>query len=142
MTELKTPPGGGAGSGLASGRSSTENTKPSNCSQCGSVTVSRVGKGQTGDYIGRPFRWLKGSPLANPYRLPPNETEAERAECIARYEAWLRERLQEDGAERAALDDLIQRYRNGEDISLLCWCKPKACHGDVIARLIAEEVSE
>ena len=34
-------------------------------------------------------RRLSSSPFANPFKLPRNASDAERAECIAMYERWL-----------------------------------------------------
>jgi hypothetical protein len=70
-------------------------------------------------YIGRPTRW------GNPYVMGRDGT---RAEVIVKYEAWLRT---QDHL-MAALPELRGRV-------LGCWCKPEACHGDVLARL-ADEV--
>jgi hypothetical protein len=34
------------------------------------------------------------------------------------------------------VDEIYEKYINGEDIYLECYCKPKRCHGDVIAEKI------
>jgi len=76
-----------------------------------------------GHYIGRP------SPLGNPYHVG-----RDRAACIAKYEAWLK-----DTPPQATLDalfDLIREHRKIGGLTLICWCAPLACHGDVLARLI------
>lgn len=69
-------------------------------------------------YIGRPTKW------GNPFTLTAG---GDRVAVIARYEAWLRTqpRLM------AALGELRGKV-------LGCWCAPKACHGDVLARLADE----
>jgi hypothetical protein len=46
-----------------------------------------------------------------------------------------------------AFDEIYEHYKNGEDIYLQCFCKPNACHGDVIAdklqrKLIKEKIGE
>jgi hypothetical protein len=77
-------------------------------------------------YIGRPNgRWrLKGSKWANPYVLNRDGT---REEVLAKYEAHVRA----DPALLAALPELRGKV-------LACWCKPLACHGDVLVRLLEE----
>ena len=62
-------------------------------------------------YIGRPSKW--GNPFSN----------GTREENIAKYKKWLRT----DGP----IDDIHEL--KGKILG--CWCAPKACHGDVLARL-------
>jgi hypothetical protein len=66
-------------------------------------------------YIGRPSKW------GNPFVVGEH---GERGKCIALYERW----LCENEALIAALDELC-------GLVLGCWCAPRACHGDVLARL-------
>jgi hypothetical protein len=64
-----------------------------------------------------------------------------RDESIDRYEPWLREKLKNDPAVKAAFDALASFYRDFGELTLICWCKPKRCHGDIIARMIEEAVN-
>ena len=46
-----------------------------------------------------------------------------------------------------AFDEIYEHYKNGEDVYLQCFCKPNACHGDVIAeelqkKLVREKLAE
>jgi hypothetical protein len=66
-------------------------------------------------YIGRPSKW------GNPFVIGCDGT---RDDVIARYEAWLLEQPELV----AALPELAGK-------TLGCWCAPRACHGDVLARL-------
>ena len=50
-----------------------------------------------------------------------------REQVIARYERWLRSR-----------PELLAQLGELEGKTLGCWCAPRACHGDVLARLAAE----
>lgn len=72
-------------------------------------------------YIGRPSRW------GNPF---PMKHESERADVIERYRRWLHEQIL---AGRITLDEL--RALDGKTLG--CYCAPKACHGDVLARAVA-----
>lgn len=72
-----------------------------------------------GVYIGRP------SKFGNPFVIGQHGS---RDEVIARYEAWLRT--------QPALIAAAKRELRGK--SLVCWCAPQACHGDVLLRIANE----
>ena len=55
-----------------------------------------------------------------------------REEAIEWYLEWLREQWKNDGEVKKALLNLATKHKNGEDIVLICSCKPLPCHGDVI----------
>ena len=38
-----------------------------------------------------------------------------------------------------AIDKLVTRHRKGGVINLMCWCAPRACHGEVIKAFILEK---
>lgn len=72
-------------------------------------------------YIGRPGPW------GNPFKIGPRCT---RDEAIARFESWVR-----------GQPELVARVRRELRGKVLgCWCAPRPCHGDVLAR-IADEVT-
>ena len=66
-------------------------------------------------YIGRPSKW------GNPFVIGRDGT---RDNVIARYEAWLLEQ-----------PELVDALPELAGKTLGCWCAPRACHGDVLARL-------
>ena len=72
-----------------------------------------------GVYIGRP------SKFGNPCVIGRH---GDRAEVIKRYEQWLRS--------QPALMAAAKRELRGK--SLVCWCAPLACHGDVLMRIANE----
>lgn len=72
-------------------------------------------------YIGRPSSW--GNPL-------PLRHERERSAIIEKYRQWLWGEIK---AGRVTVADLLEL----DGKTLGCWCKPKACHGDVIAAAVA-----
>jgi hypothetical protein len=78
-------------------------------------------------YIGRamPRLGLKASIWANYYRIGQDGT---REEVIAKYRTYLEAELMADGG---LADDLAELSGH----ILACWCKPAACHGDVLAEL-------
>jgi len=64
-------------------------------------------------YIGRGSKW------GNPHIL---NVDGNRAEVIRKYEVYLRH--------RPDLIEAAKKELKGKD--LVCCCKPKACHGDVL----------
>jgi len=66
-------------------------------------------------YIGRPSIW------GNPFVIG---RDGARRDVIAKYEAWLTTR-----------PDLVARLPSLAGRSLVCWCAPLGCHGDVLLRL-------
>lgn len=66
-------------------------------------------------YIGRPSKW------GNPFKITKNES---RESVLARYRAWL-----------LTQSHLLGQLRELRGKTLGCWCKPDACHGDVLAEL-------
>jgi hypothetical protein len=71
------------------------------------------------------------SPLGNPYKLAA-DTPERRAECLALYRRWLWEALQRGGDVRREIERLAAAVKE-RDLALVCWCAPKACHGQVVA---------
>ena len=72
-----------------------------------------------GVYIGRP------SKFGNPFVIGRDGT---RVEVILQYEAWL--------LAQPALVAAAKRELRGK--SLVCWCAPQACHGDILMRIANE----
>lgn len=67
-------------------------------------------------YIGRPGPW------GNPFQIGP---DGSRAEVIAKYREWV-----------VKQPDLLRELPALKGKTLGCWCRPKACHGDVLVELI------
>ena len=67
-------------------------------------------------YIGRPSKW------GNPFQIG---TDGTREEVVHRYREWI---LLQPDLIAALIPELADR-------TLGCWCAPKLCHGDVLARL-------
>lgn len=70
-------------------------------------------------YVGRPGPW------GNPF---PLSSSASRDQVIERYRAWL-----------LAQPELVARAKTELRGKVLgCWCRPQACHGDVLAEIANE----
>jgi hypothetical protein len=70
-------------------------------------------------YIGR------GSPFGNPFSVYIHGRE----ECIAKYRDYFYDRLGWNPVFKRAVEKLRGK-------TLGCFCKPKACHGDVIVEYL------
>tara|TARA_Y100000310_G_scaffold345494_1_gene465634 strand:- start:5824 stop:6111 length:288 start_codon:yes stop_codon:yes gene_type:complete len=80
-------------------------------------------------YIGRGSKW------GNPYTHLTGKTKAQfivdsREEAIAKYEEWIKEQ-----------PELLADLHELKDKRLGCFCKPSACHGDILAKM-ADELQE
>lgn len=75
-------------------------------------------------YIGRMTPGIPGSKWANPFRIG---SDGPREAVIAKYKAWI--------VGQSSLMSSLHELR-GETLG--CWCKPAACHGDVLVELLAE----
>lgn len=100
------------------------------------ITVVNKHHKETGEYIGR------GSPLGNRWThldssYPGVIKVATREEAIQHYKTWLDRMIANNDV--LVCDELIRlvdiAHKKGE-LKLLCTCKPKACHGDVIRETI------
>ncbi len=93
-------------------------------------------------YIGREHKGkkLNPSPLQNPYK----EKEFGRDGCIEKFRRLLWEDVkayQRDNSKvsnrLAAALKLAQIVKSGKPISLVCFCVPEPCHGEVIRSFIS-----
>jgi len=80
-----------------------------------------------GVYVGRP------NVLGNPFYL---KSESERNKVIAEYDIWLTEKMKSDTPQKREIRRLRKLYKTAGELTLICWCAPKACHADVIKRFI------
>ena len=81
------------------------------------------------------FNIMRGTALGNPFVIGEH---GNREEVIEKYRQWLWGQMNQDVRTRA-LDVLLYlavKHSEGEDIKLVCCCKPLACHGDIVKRAI------
>lgn len=85
-------------------------------------------------YIGRamPRFKLPASRWANPFRIN-EDTEAARLDVLDLYDDWLRQ------PDQAGLRTRLPELRG---MTLVCWCAPRRCHGEVLIELLRELESE
>lgn len=80
-------------------------------------------------YIGRP-RGSAPLGLGNPFKVGAEYKQGEAVEAFRAHASA--EWKKPDSVIRQKITELARRSMAGEDLKLVCWCKPKACHGDVI----------
>jgi hypothetical protein len=73
-------------------------------------------------YIGRPSKW------GNPFKIGKDGT---REEVIEKYREYI-----------LSKPELLKDLSELKGKILGCWCKPKACHGDVLVELLNENSTE
>lgn len=85
------------------------------------------------EYIGRenPTYHLPQSPWANPIKLHSDSVTV-RAQLLDQYHTWLT--TTDEGKK------LLPHLPKLRGKTLVCWCAPKACHGDVLLELLGEKV--
>jgi hypothetical protein len=91
------------------------------------ITVGNKQHGARGIYVGRP------SALGNPFVMREEET---RAQVIRAYEEWLAEQLLDPSSPASREIERLAALAREQDVCLLCFCAPKACHADIIKRTI------
>lgn len=73
--------------------------------------------------------------LGNPYsHMEGTKAQfkvATREEAVAAFKPWLKTQMKSDGPVWREVKRLANIAQT-EDLDLLCCCKPKACHGDVV----------
>lgn len=92
-----------------------------------------------------------GSVLGNPYTDKPLKGTLAiyqvrtRDEAIERYYSYFDLQYEHNIEFKNLVDEIYEKYKNGEDVYLECYCHPLRCHGDIIAeklqkRLIKEKL--
>lgn len=92
------------------------------------TTVVNIHRTDCDVYIGRAGRGHDGY-FGNPFRLT---AEWERGEVLTQYAVWFYERVEKDPEFRRRV--LALRGKR-----LGCFCKPKPCHGDIIAAWLEKQ---
>ena len=92
-------------------------------------------------YIGRGSYGMEESPLYNPFR-GDNET------AVGKFRSYFTAAVNEDSMDpsavsiRAEIKRLLDLWQEHGRLVLVCWCKPKPCHGDVIKSHLEHRIDE
>lgn len=95
------------------------------------VIVANQRKTKFGEYISRPYV------LGNPFIVGIDGT---RDEVIEKYQVWMYEQIE---AKNDIYEELVRFLHIARDgnLVLLCYCKPKKCHGDHIKDWIDNQLA-
>lgn len=91
-------------------------------------------------YIGRP------SILSNPFTHDGKRSSLAklsfktREEAINAYEEYFHKMMELDDSFKNEFNKIYEKYKNGEDVYLGCFCKPLKCHGDIIAKELQKKL--
>jgi len=93
------------------------------------IVVHNRRKSPDGVYVGRP------TALGSPFEIGK---DGSREEVIAKYRVWLEDQLETDSEAARMFVDLWDFLLRDGELELSCWCKPLACHADVIREFLLE----
>ena len=105
------------------------------------IRVGNIQRGDKGEYCGRTWRGIAGSPLANPY---PMRGEKDRDSVCDQYDNWFYEAVMRGNeaviTELGRLEELARRG----DLIILCHCSTEGevrrCHCDTIKRYLEARI--
>ena len=94
-----------------------------------------------------------GSVLGKPHTNKPlkgtlaEKKKKNREEAIEKYDTYFDTQYGRNREFTAVIDEIYEKYKNGETVYLECYCHPLPCHGDVIVkklqqRLLKEKIKE
>lgn len=67
------------------------------------------------------------------------QTVESREESIQLFERWLETKMEEfDSNVMGCLKEIIDHHEQYGEVNLVCFCKPKPCHGDIIKKYLEE----
>jgi hypothetical protein len=80
----------------------------------------------------------RSTPLGNPFRLSEGvDTPKARTIVLDKYRKHLWKQMLEQGNPvRVELARLLKQWQDEKQLILRCWCTPRLCHGQVIARAL------
>ena len=109
----------------------------------------------TEDHTSEPNNYpiYRGTVLGNPFTYDGKKSSLARLsfptreEAVEAYREYFNTMYGSDFRFTEVVDEIYEKYKNGEDIYLQCFCKPLKCHGDIIVselqkRLLKEKMSK
>lgn len=86
------------------------------------------------------------SVLGNPYTHKPLKNTLaiyqvkDRDEALKKYDLYFDEEYKTNIEFTKIVDNIYEKYKNGEVIYLECYCSPLPCHGDIIIKKLEERL--
>ena len=75
------------------------------------------------------IQFTHGSVVGNPWYK-------EGTRGLSKYRNWLWERYNAKGRVYLLINTIVYWLNHGKDVYLICVCKPKPCHGDIIIKAV------
>lgn len=99
----------------------------------GAIKRQMKNAGEDVVYIGRPSMW--GNPFASVYAVPIWRNDVIRvSDPVEMYKLWLQGRKYK-GLNQKQRKQVLENVHTLRGKTLRCFCKPKPCHGDVLAEM-------
>ena len=103
---------------------------------------------KTDDYSNHPnnFYIARPSILSNPFTHDGKKSSLAklsfktREEALDAYELYFNTMIQTNKVFQQEFDKIYQKYKNGEDVYLGCFCSPLKCHGDILAKELQKKL--
>jgi hypothetical protein len=100
-----------------------------------------IGRSKFGNILGNPYSHLPEDKCLAVYKCK------DRDEAINNYALYFDAMYGHNVEFTKAIDEIYEKYKNGEEVYLGCWCHPQRCHGDIIKEklqqmLIKEKIRE
>lgn len=95
-------------------------------------------------YVGRSKN--NNSPLGNPFTYNGKRSNIAKLsfktaeEAIAAYEKYFDVMYGKDEEFTKAFDEIYEFYKTGKDVFLGCFCAPKKCHAEIIAKKLQQRL--
>ncbi len=83
------------------------------------------------------YNICRGTPLGNPFKIDATRT---RAEAIAFYKNYIQDKIKNKDKPVCATLNNIYKEAKTRDVYLVCVCKPKSCHGDILKNILDEKL--
>ena len=87
-----------------------------------------------------------GSVLGNPYTDKPLKSTLavfkakNREEAIEKYDTYFDTQYGRNREFTAVIDEIYEKYKNGETVYLECYCAPLPCHGQIIVKKLQQKL--
>jgi hypothetical protein len=87
-----------------------------------------------------------GSVLGNPYTDKPLKSTLavfkakNREEAIQKYDTYFDTQYGRNREFTAVIDEIYEKYKNGETVYLECYCAPLPCHGQIIVKKLQQKL--
>jgi hypothetical protein len=88
---------------------------------------------KNGIYIGRP------SIFGNPFII---NKHGSRDDVIKKYENYFNNKIENDLNFQNEIVNLFLELKNTKQLTLICWCYPQRCHGEVIKNFLLKLLEE